>query len=189
MLIYISIIQICLIIQAVLLFACELTPVFSDHPVNVLLRTVLAICLVALSYYAQMLIATPYVVVYLVFLIVVALTVFGFKYLAHEYTRRSRKLKRLERIKHSSNYKNNAFQNLSPTQQLAEDTSFFKLSKQSLHKSKRVEPNKVLPFVKTDLIALPTEEPVIIWFGHSSYLIKINGKTILIIDECTEVSR
>ena len=49
MLIYISIIQICLIIQAVLLFACELTPVFSDHPVNVLLRTVLAICLVALS--------------------------------------------------------------------------------------------------------------------------------------------
>jgi len=89
MLIYISIIQICLIIQAVLLFACELTPVFSDHPVNVLLRTVLAICLVALSYYAQL----------LVFLIVVALTVFGFKYLAHEYTRRSRKLKRLERMK------------------------------------------------------------------------------------------
>lgn len=99
MLIYISIIQICLIIQAVLLFACELTPVFSDHPVNVLLRTVLAICLVALSYYAQLLIATPYVVVYLVFLIVVALTVFGFKYLAHEYAIRSRKIKRLERIK------------------------------------------------------------------------------------------
>ena len=99
MLIYISIIQICLIIQAVLLFACELTPVFSDHPVNVLLRTVLSICLVALSYYAQLLIATPYVVVYLVFLIVVALTVFGFKYHAHEYTRRSRKLKRLERMK------------------------------------------------------------------------------------------
>ena len=98
MLIYISVIQICLIIQAVLLFACELTPVFSDHPVNVLLRTVLAICLVALSYYAQLLIVTPYVVVYLVFLIVVALTVFGFKYLAHEYTRRSRKLKRLERM-------------------------------------------------------------------------------------------
>lgn len=99
MLIYISIIQICLIIQAVLLFACELTPVFSDHPVNVLLRTVLAICLVALSYYAQMLIVTPYVVVYLVFLIVVALTVFGFKYLAHEYVRRSRKLKRIDKIK------------------------------------------------------------------------------------------
>ena len=99
MLVYISVIQICLIIQAVLLFACELTPAFSDHPVNVLLRTVLAICLVALSYYAQMLIATPYVVVYLVFLIAVALTVFGFKYLTHEYTIRSRKLKRLERIK------------------------------------------------------------------------------------------
>jgi len=29
--------------------------------------------------------------------------------------------KRLERIKQSPNYKNNAFQNLSPTAQLAED--------------------------------------------------------------------
>lgn len=99
MLIYISIIQLCLIIQAVLLFACELTPVFSDHPINVILRTVVAICLIALAYYAQFLITTPYTVIYLVFLVVIAITVFGFKYLVHEYSRRSRKLQRLERMK------------------------------------------------------------------------------------------
>lgn len=99
MLIYILIIQLCLIIQAALLFTCELTPVFSDHPINVILRTVVAICLVALSYYTQLLITTPYVIIYLVFLVVVAITVFGFKYLIQEYTIRSKKLRRLERMK------------------------------------------------------------------------------------------
>ena len=55
--------------------------------------------------------------------------------------------KRLERIKQSVNYKNNAFQNLSPTPQLAEDSSFYTISKQSINKSKTVEPNKILPFI------------------------------------------
>lgn len=88
--------------------------------------------------------------------------------------------KRLERIQQSPNFKNNAFQNLSPTAQLAEDSSFFKISKQSINKPKTVEPHKVLPFVKTDLKRIQADEPVIVWFGHSSYLIKLNGKTILI---------
>ena len=88
--------------------------------------------------------------------------------------------KRLDRIKQSVNYKNNAFQNLSPTPQLAEDSSFYTISKQSINKSKTVEPNKVLPFVKTDLKRLQADEPVIVWFGHSSYLIKLNGKNILV---------
>jgi len=88
--------------------------------------------------------------------------------------------KRLERIKQSPNYKNNAFQNLSHTEQLSKDTSYAKIMKDQMNKSKRVEPNKVLPFVKTDLHSINAEEPVIVWFGHSSYLLKINGKTILV---------
>jgi L-ascorbate metabolism protein UlaG (beta-lactamase superfamily) len=88
--------------------------------------------------------------------------------------------KRLERIKQSPNYKNNAFQNLSPTAQLADDSSFYTISKQSINKSKATEPSRVLPFIKTDLKRLQSDEPVIVWFGHSSYLIKVNGKTILI---------
>jgi L-ascorbate metabolism protein UlaG (beta-lactamase superfamily) len=87
---------------------------------------------------------------------------------------------RLVKIRNSSNYKNNAFQNLSVTKQLAKDTSFFTLGRQSLSKPKTVAPDKVLPFVRTDLKRLPSDEPAIVWFGHSSYLIKINGKTILI---------
>lgn len=88
--------------------------------------------------------------------------------------------KRLERIKQSPNYKNNAFQNLSPTAQLADDSSFYTISKQSINKSKLVAPNKILPYIKTDLKRLQADEPVIVWFGHSSYLIKVNGKTILV---------
>ncbi|MFN8117447.1 MAG: MBL fold metallo-hydrolase [Bacteroidia bacterium] len=88
--------------------------------------------------------------------------------------------KRLERIVQSPNYKNNAFQNLSHTDQLSKDTSYVKIMKDQMNKSKHVEPKKVLPFVKTDLNSIEAEEPTIVWFGHSSYLLKINGKTILV---------
>lgn len=88
--------------------------------------------------------------------------------------------KRLERIKQSPNYKNNAFQNLSHTDQLSKDTSYAKIMKDQMNKSKHVEPTKVIPFVKTDLHTINAEEPLIVWFGHSSYLLKINGKTILV---------
>ncbi len=88
--------------------------------------------------------------------------------------------KRLERMKQSPNFKNNAFQNLSHTYQLSKDTSYAKIMKDQMNKSKYVEPKKIVPFVKTDLHAINAEEPIIVWFGHSSYLLKINGKTILV---------
>ena len=80
--------------------------------------------------------------------------------------------KRLERIKQSPNYKNNAFQNLSHTDQLSKDTSYAKIMKDNFNKSKNAEPKKALPFIKTDLHSIKSEEPTIVWFGHSSYLLK-----------------
>lgn len=88
--------------------------------------------------------------------------------------------KRLERIKQSPNYKNNVFQNLSNTVTLAEDSSFFKIAKQQFNKNKNVEPPKDIPFVKTDLKNIISDEPTIVWFGHSSYFIRINNKNILV---------
>lgn len=88
--------------------------------------------------------------------------------------------KRLERIKQSPNYKNNTFQNLSHTDAISKDSSFFKTGKEFLNKSKNVEPLKPLPFIKTDLLKMDSKEPSIIWFGHSSYLIRINEKNILV---------
>lgn len=88
--------------------------------------------------------------------------------------------KRLERIKQSSNYKDNIFENLSATDQLSKDSSYLKIMKENFNKSKSTEPQKILPFVKTDLNSLNAFDPTIVWFGHSSYLIRINEKNILV---------
>jgi L-ascorbate metabolism protein UlaG (beta-lactamase superfamily) len=87
---------------------------------------------------------------------------------------------RLRKIKNSSNYKNGSFQNLSKTNALAEDASFCKMMKDFFNKPKNVAPQKSLPSVKTDLKTLQAENPLVVWFGHSSYLVKINDKTILV---------
>ena len=88
--------------------------------------------------------------------------------------------KELDRIKVSSNYKGGIFQNLSETQSLAKGASFVKIMWRFFNKPKNTAPRKRLPSVKTDLKSFSTGEPVIIWFGHSSYFIHINGKNILV---------
>ncbi len=42
------------------------------------------------------------------------------------------------------------------------------------------KPDAPLPVVKTDLNALPRERDCIVWFGHSSYLLQLGGKRILV---------
>jgi L-ascorbate metabolism protein UlaG (beta-lactamase superfamily) len=88
--------------------------------------------------------------------------------------------KRLERIQQSPNYKNGAFQNLTPTATLRPDASYWKLLKQTLNKPKDNTPTGIIPSIKTNLKDLTAENPTIIWFGHSSYLIKSKGKNILV---------
>jgi L-ascorbate metabolism protein UlaG (beta-lactamase superfamily) len=87
---------------------------------------------------------------------------------------------KLELIRQSSNYRDGAFQNPMPTEMMLKDTSFLKLIWKSFNKPASVRPPKPLPSVKTDLKNLPDEKPVIVWFGHSSYLIKSKGFTILV---------
>jgi L-ascorbate metabolism protein UlaG (beta-lactamase superfamily) len=86
---------------------------------------------------------------------------------------------RLKRIRSSANYKNGSFQNLSKTNAMAEDASFFKTLRDFLNKPKNVQPAGTLPSVSTNLKQLKQEQPVVIWFGHSSYFIRIDGVTIL----------
>lgn len=87
---------------------------------------------------------------------------------------------RLERIKKSPNYRNGSFQNLTPTQMLAEGASYPKMLVDFFSKGIGREPVDVLPSVKTDLKSLAPDKTSIVWFGHSSYFIKLNGKNILI---------
>lgn len=85
-----------------------------------------------------------------------------------------------ERITNSLNYKNNSFQNLSPTEVMRKDASYLKMTMKFFNKPKDTTPSYNIPSIKTDLNNLNDAEPVIVWFGHSSYLIKHKGITILV---------
>lgn len=87
---------------------------------------------------------------------------------------------RLERIKKSPNYKNGSFQNLTETKMLAEGASYPKMIVDFFSRGIDREPIDTLPSIKTDLKSLPSNKITVVWFGHSSYFIKLNDKNILI---------
>lgn len=88
---------------------------------------------------------------------------------------------RLERIKKSLNYKNGSFQNQSYTPVMVDDTSYYSVGKEMLTgKNKRVAPVDVLPSIKTNLKHLDKDQDILVWFGHSSYFIQLDGKRILV---------
>src|SRR6187549_778905 len=85
----------------------------------------------------------------------------------------------LDRIRQSKQYKKDIFQNLEETSLLAKGASYFGMVTKYFGKGKDREPVTALPTVKTNLRFLPTDKPTIVWFGHSSFLISIDGKKIL----------
>jgi len=110
-----------------------------------------------------------------------AVTVIIFAFLQRSIFGKTPSGERLERIKKSPNYKKGSFNNLSPTPQLTEGAGFFSVMKEFLfEKSKRASPKEMLPSKKTNLLQLDPGKNVIIWFGHSSYFMQIDRKTILV---------
>jgi len=88
---------------------------------------------------------------------------------------------RLERIKKSANYKDGEFKNLSETPTLTAEGSRFKVMLGFMFRKKiRLSPEDSIPVIKTDIKALNPDDDVLIWFGHSSYFIRLKGKTFLI---------
>jgi L-ascorbate metabolism protein UlaG (beta-lactamase superfamily) len=88
--------------------------------------------------------------------------------------------KNLERIRKSPNYKKDGFENLTDTPMMVKGTSYFGLLKKVLNKPHDSKPSSILPSVKTDLKNIISDKPYIIWFGHSSYFIRIDNKAFLI---------
>jgi L-ascorbate metabolism protein UlaG (beta-lactamase superfamily) len=86
---------------------------------------------------------------------------------------------RLERVKSSPQYKEGIFVNIEETKLLAEGASYFKMIPKFLGKGIDREPEYDLPSVQTNLKAIPSDQPTLIWFGHSTYLISIDGRNIL----------
>jgi L-ascorbate metabolism protein UlaG (beta-lactamase superfamily) len=89
--------------------------------------------------------------------------------------------KELKYIQQSVNYRNGQFQNISPTPSLTEGASFFKILKKFyLVKHARRKPSSAIPHVKINLHDIDSSKNILIWFGHSSYFLQIDGKTILV---------
>ncbi len=88
---------------------------------------------------------------------------------------------RLSRIQESPNFRDGKFQNQSFTPQLTEGYSMLQVGYEYFFNS---IPNKIpqdsIPSVKTDLLNLSKEEDVLVWFGHSSYFMQLNGKKFLV---------
>ncbi|RYF85722.1 MAG: MBL fold metallo-hydrolase, partial [Chitinophagaceae bacterium] len=93
---------------------------------------------------------------------------------------------RAERIAASANFKNGSFVNLSPTQMKPADVSWLTMLGKSLRRPKDTRPDHPLTAMKRsfqpsqNLRHSTGEETMITWFGHSSYLIQIGGKNILV---------
>ncbi len=88
---------------------------------------------------------------------------------------------RLQRIQSSPNFRDGSFQNQHFTPNLAEGTNYFTVLKEFFFgKSKRNRPDGSLPSQKTNLHTLPANENVLVWFGHSSYFMQVDGKKMLI---------
>ena len=88
---------------------------------------------------------------------------------------------RLERIMKSPNYLNGAFQNQHITPVMTEGVSYPQVMMKFIFGKKiRVTPDVEIPSVKTDLMHLDRKKDVLVWFGHSSYFIQIDGKRILV---------
>lgn len=88
---------------------------------------------------------------------------------------------RMEKIKLSPNYRDGQFQNLHVTPMLTSDKGRIRNFLDFLfRKEKDLRPEKELPVVKTDLQQLKRDQDLLIWFGHSSYLVQTDGKRILV---------
>lgn len=101
-------------------------------------------------------------------------------YFVHPMFGGSFKGARLERMKQSPNFRNGVFHNLEVTPSLKSDVNVVTLMWDFLFKkTPGLKPLNPLPSKRCDLSNLPKED-LIIWFGHSSYLLQIDGKLILV---------
>ena len=87
----------------------------------------------------------------------------------------------LKYIKESPNYKTGKFHNQIETKNFNSERSFFRNIYEMLTmRNPNSKPNIIIPTQKTILKDLDKDENIIVWLGHSSLYIQLNGKKILV---------
>lgn len=88
---------------------------------------------------------------------------------------------RLERIKKSPHYKNGQFHNLHSTLMMTADKGRLEVLWDFIFKKEEgLRPQEEIPAIKTELKNMGRDENILVWFGHSSYFIQLDGKRILV---------
>lgn len=90
---------------------------------------------------------------------------------------------RLERVRKSPNYVNGEFRNQVPTPMAmggGRETALSVLLSYLFKDRDRRVPRQPVPAFKADLKSLPADRDLMVWFGHSSYLIQAGGRRILV---------
>jgi len=88
---------------------------------------------------------------------------------------------KLQRIEQSIHYKNGRFRNLIEKPTITEGYSMAgEIYKTIFKKNPRLSPTDSLPSKKTNLHNLDRNENVLVWFGHSSLFLQLNGKRLLV---------
>lgn len=90
--------------------------------------------------------------------------------------------KRLHRIERSPNFRNGEFQNQQSTPIMVSDKGRMEGWFEFLFgkKPNGLRPQAPIPSIKTDLRTLDRSEELLVWFGHSSYLLQTGGKRFLV---------
>lgn len=108
----------------------------------------------------------------------------GIAYLAHtlwfEFGRKP-STTQLETRAHSGQFRAGVFQNEIDTPSQTGEFSYSKLIRELIHPSStHRKPPAAIPSEKINLHSLLQQAPSIVWFGHSSYLLTLDGFTILV---------
>jgi L-ascorbate metabolism protein UlaG (beta-lactamase superfamily) len=91
---------------------------------------------------------------------------------------RGERKKQLERSPH---FRNGQFHNLRHTPALAEGKTYSSVMREYLFSPKpRTSPRVSVPVIKSDLLNLDIAIDLLVWFGHSSYLLQVSGKIFVI---------
>lgn len=121
------------------------------------------------------------VVMYLFFGLIILLFVFLFWLSRSEQMGRLAVGERLKRMETTNTYRDGAFQNIELTPAFKEGVNQFTVFKSFfIGKDKRNVPSEPLPVEVTDLKNIDPRENVLVWFGHSSYYLQIDGTKILV---------
>ncbi|RKR05390.1 L-ascorbate metabolism protein UlaG (beta-lactamase superfamily) [Flavobacterium sp. 90] len=115
------------------------------------------------------------------FIIIFLLATITFLYLQLPQFGKNPSGKRLVEIEKSAHFKNDRFNNLVERPTLSEGyTMLGEMYNVVFKEYPRREPKDSLPSVKTDLKNIPPDSNALVWFGHSSVFMQLEGKKILI---------